>query len=372
MGAICSTGKVSSAVATPRPKPTQQPSRVVDEAVATYESSSAPAGDESSSAPAGEAVAASADAVTAMSEAKQESGEEEVAAVEEVEPIVQSKFEQLLNMMLQSKGDPSVIPEDFFDGMSEDAVEEMFDEVEEKLQELGVPLDAMTPRATPRGPRRSSGPQAAVEAPAEAEEAAVAEDPEAAGEPAEPEPEPEPQPSLIEKISSFFSPRKADDAPATDAAAEAGGEGPAEGTAEAAEAACEPVSEAVGETEAVAEPEAAAAEPEAAAMEPDAAAVEPEPEPQPSLIEKISSLFSPRKAEDAAATEPEPEAKSADAPAAPDEDPVVADLSISEEAAPISPTGKVPAVAPEAEDVQLSTERVAGVTTTVATVSDAS
>lgn len=307
-----------------------------------------------------------------MSEAKQESGEEEVAAVEEVEPIVQSKFEQLLNMMLQSKGDPSVIPEDFFDGMSEDAVEEMFDEVEEKLQELGVPLDAMTPRATPRGPRRSSGPQAAVEAPAEAEEAAVAEDPEAAGEPAEPEPEPEPQPSLIEKISSFFSPRKADDAPATDAAAEAGGEGPAEGTAEAAEAACEPVSEAVGETEAVAEPEAAAAEPEAAAMEPDAAAVEPEPEPQPSLIEKISSLFSPRKAEDAAATEPEPEAKSADAPAAPDEDPVVADLSISEEAAPISPTGKVPAVAPEAEDVQLSTERVAGVTTTVATVSDAS
>merc|ERR1719191_973934 len=295
-----------------------------------------------------------------MSEAKQESGEEEEsAAVEEVEPVVQSKFEQLLNMMLQSKGDPSVIPEDFFDGMSEDAVEEMFDEVEEKLQELGVPLDAMTPRATPRGPRRSSGPQAAVEAPAEAEEAAVAEDPEAVGEPAEPEPEPEPQPSLIEKISSFFSPRKADDAPATDAAAEARGEGPAEGTAEAAEAACEPVSEAVGE-------------PEAVAMEPDAAAVEPEPEPQPSLIEKISSLFSPRKAEDAAATEPEPEAKSADAPAAPDEDPVVADLSISEEAAPISPTGKVPAVAPEAEDVQLSTERVAGVTTTVATVSDAS
>jgi len=49
----------------------------------------------------------------------------------------QAKYKHLLTIMIEGEGDPSAVPEGFFEGMSEEEIEQMFDEVETEMDSMG-------------------------------------------------------------------------------------------------------------------------------------------------------------------------------------------------------------------------------------------
>lgn len=48
--------------------------------------------------------------------------------------VLNEKYEALLQIMIEHDGDPSAVPEGFFEGLAEDEIEEMFDQVEVEME----------------------------------------------------------------------------------------------------------------------------------------------------------------------------------------------------------------------------------------------